>query len=253
MGPLIYHHLYPDSSSVGIEFEKSRLEVSQRLRNELRSTQVEFIHADLCSAEIPIADLYFLYFPTGPVLDRILDKIGDNPNTFLLIAIESHGDLFDRLDQETWLEVYKTIPLQSPRHSPYARIYRKHKMKLQSTFHDYSFQERYFKIQREDGKIWVGDSFGMTWLQKGFFNLASPPTTICLEDVKTVHTWEELDGKLQLLIKLRRLGHLDTLKGSIRKIFIHPTLQIELSTGKLIECDERCLKDLATTYSEGLK
>ncbi len=258
VGPLIYHHLYPDSHATGIEFEFARFEASILLRDQLKFNRVDFIHADLLTCELPQADLYFLYFPTGHVLDRILYLLGTRLTSFLLIAIESHGDLFARLEQEVWLSVEMEIPLESQRHSPCARVYRKHAVKERS-FHDYSFQDLYFQIKRTDGQVWIGDSFGMAWIENDTFNLLQPPATFCQKDVIGVYSMAEFDEKIQLLLKLRRLGCLEFFKGNMRfegfmrKIFIHPQPVIELSTGELIELDDNCLKTLATTYCERLK
>jgi hypothetical protein len=238
IGPLVFNHLYPEKNSIGIEFDLARFEQSVRFKSLLLSSNTHFFLDDLMSCDIPESDLYFLYFPTGPVLDRLLKVLGDRDNFFQLIVIESHGDLLPRLFREPWLEKSREIPLISTRHYPNAVVFKKIAQKRPS-FHDVSFMHLFLLIQDDQDSVWIGDTFGMEWLEGDFFNLIFPPRTIHSSRVLKMLVWEELDGELKKMISLRQRGNCHFLtknglivQGEIRKIFVSPDLKIEMCSGK---------------------
>ena len=243
LGPLLFTAMYPHSYSLGIEFESARFEQSMKMREKLRSSRTDFILSDLLHCDIPQADLYFLYFPTGPVLDRLLKVLGSIPHIFHLVVIESHGDLFPRLQKETWLSEVFEIPLQSIRHYPAAKVFKKIAQKTPS-LHDFSFENVFFLIRQSEDHCWVGDSFGLEWLNEGAFNLKYPPATIEEMNIVQVLKWEEFDPLLRKLIIMRKQGEIfhsplnPHSAGMIRKIFIRPEIKIELSTGQMVLLDE---------------
>ncbi len=146
LGPLLFAQKYPHKKAFGVEFEKARLLVGEKKKIQLGLSNVEFLHADLLTCPIPFGDVYFLYFSTGPVLDRILFELGKLGTPFFLIAIESHGDLFDRIGKECWLRPIQQVPLVSSRHHPQAMIYEKFRDPVPS-LHDLSFLKKYLVIQ----------------------------------------------------------------------------------------------------------
>ncbi len=237
LGPVLFAHTFPTKKAFGIEFEQARLNESLRLKSSYNLENVDFVFGDLLTCEIPFGDLYFLYFPVGPVLDRILKILGESRSDLSLVAIESHGDLLPRLDRENWLERYFEIPLRAARHYPNAVLYKKIHLKKPS-FDDYSFVENFFEIQDEDGSIWLGDSYGMSWCKENLYNLQFPPRTINQDQILNILDEKNLTEFLKELISLRRKGPLSfetdrgILNGEIRKIFIRPDLKLELSTGQ---------------------
>jgi hypothetical protein len=237
LGPVLFAHTFPTKKAFGIEFEQARLNESLRLKSSYNLENVDFVFGDLLTCEIPFGDLYFLYFPVGPVLDRILKILGESRSDLSLVAIESHGDLLPRLDRENWLERYFEIPLRAARHYPNAVLYKKIHLKKPS-FDDYSFVENFFEIQDEDGSIWLGDSYGMSWYKENLYNLQFPPRTINQDQILNILDEKNLTEFLKELISLRRKGPLSfetdrgILNGEIRKIFIRPDLKLELSTGQ---------------------
>lgn len=237
LGPVLFAHTFPTKKAFGIEFEQARLNESLRLKSSYNLENVDFVFGDLLTCEIPFGDLYFLYFPVGPVLDRILKILGESRSDLSLVAIESHGDLLPRLDRENWLERYFEIPLRAARHYPNAVLYKKIHLKKPS-FDDYSFVENFFEIQDEDGSIWLGDSYGMSWCKENLYNLQFPPRTINQDQILNILDEKNLTEFLKELISLRRKGPLSfetdrgILNGEIRKIFIRPDLKLELSSGQ---------------------
>lgn len=237
LGPVLFAHTFPTKKAFGIEFEQARLNESLRLKSSYNLENVDFVFGDLLTCEIPFGDLYFLYFPVGPVLDRILKILGESRSDLSLVAIESHGDLLPRLDRENWLERFFEIPLRAARHYPNAVLYKKIHLKKPS-FDDYSFVENFFEIQDEDGSIWLGDSYGMSWCKENLYNLQFPPRTINQDQILNILDEKNLTEFLKELISLRRKGPLSfetdrgILNGEIRKIFIRPDLKLELSSGQ---------------------
>lgn len=241
-GPLLFAHLHQDKLAIGIEFEEARFLESLRLKHLLNIQNVTFIHADLLTTPLPQADSYFLYFPTGKVLDRILYELGGRDNSFRLIVIESHGDLIPRLKLENWLCVEEQIPLSSTRHYPQAMVFRKVAKKAASIF-DYSFLNHYFVIRDHDGQEWVGDSLGLEWQIDHSIRLLHPPRTIREDQICRILQEHQLPSEILPLLTLRRQGpvEIETKQGNyfglIRKIFLNPW-RLELSTAQVVPLHE---------------
>ena len=242
-GPLIFSRLYPSAQSIGIEFEEVRFKTATTLKNNFKIPNCEFILDDLAIAKIPAADLYFLYFPTGPILDRILFELSQMTHKFHLIVVESHSDLIPRLEKETWLTEAFEIPLVSPRHYSQAKVYASGGLKLSSYF-DFSFKEKYFMIRDSDHSIWIGDSLGLEWHSKDSLTLLNPPYTIHENQIQALVEFSSLNSSIQHLIKLRTVGEVKIesqqkhFQGFIRKIYIDPHLIIELSSGERIKYED---------------
>ncbi|MES2526087.1 MAG: hypothetical protein V4598_03335 [Bdellovibrionota bacterium] len=234
---LTYAETFPERHSIGIEREKSRAELSRKIIHELH-LKAEIITDDLLHCVIPEGDVYFLYFPQGHVLDRILSVLRERKVT--LVVIESHGDLFPRLEKEEWLVLKKRIALKSRRHDGYARIYEStgHAEKL-SGLHEYSFQERFFLIQEKE-ICWIGESLGL-FASGDDYQLIHPPRTIQEENVVKIMTINELSAEERFLTLLRRTGELQFVTGEknysgfIRKIITAPAFSVEFSCGERVE------------------
>lgn len=241
---LIYASMFPDRKSFGVEFEQARVVEGEKIKNELGLTSVTLLHQNLLTSSLPIGDTYFLYFPTGMVLDRILNELYQGKNDFILIVIESHGDLFSRLDKENWLKIVDEIPLLGPRHNPRARIYKRLNIPRDSSLflHDLSFIERILEIGSDE--TWLGETLGLEWLKDDIFELKVPPRSIVQRDVKKVSNIEDFGPRIQFALRLRRKGVLifelrgRRIEGHIRKIVIRPTFGLEISTGEKLEWDE---------------
>lgn len=235
---LLYAETFPDRRSIGIEFEKARLREAKKFAFK-NST---FLHSDLLTCKIPKADTYFLYFPTGPVLDRIFSHLFELKNEFHLVVIESHGDLMKRIDLENWLALVEEIPLKTPRHYPNARIYKRMMFERSEDLLPFtlSYKEKYL-LMKDD---WIGDSYGMEWTEGNRFELLHPPRTIQWEDVKKLMILDDFPRYVQKVLGLRREGELNfelsgrTLRGFIRKIILNPSFQLELSNGEKVEWTE---------------
>lgn len=241
-GPLLFAHLHPDKSATGIEFDQARFEESERLKHYLKIENATFVKADLLTASIPDSDTYFLYFPTGMVLDRILLELGSRDQHFRLIVIESHGDLLPRLKLENWLSIEQEIPLTSARHYTQAVVFKKTTKKSPSIF-DHSFQDNYFLVRDEAGHVWIGDSLGLEWQTNQSFQLLYPPRTIREEQIVQIIQKHQLESEVLPFLTLRRQGEVKVETnqgdhfGDIRKIFLNP-LRLELSNAQVVLCQD---------------
>jgi hypothetical protein len=251
--PLLYGTHFPERKSVGIEYENSRLKKGLDYKEQFQLNNVLLLNDDLLSCDIPEGDTYFLYFPTGHVLDRVLSELYKLNFSFHLVVIESHGDLLARLDLENWLESLSEIKLTSERHYPLARIYRK--LPVIRTPELVPFEQSYRKkfIQVND---WIGETFGMEWVREDRFELQIPPRTIHWKDVKKLMVFEELNDTLKLAVTIRRGGAVTirsksgVYEGLIRKIIITPVFSLELSGGEKVEWSEilNITRGLTTCY-----
>ena len=200
---------------------------------------VLFYNEDLLLSKIPIADTYFFYFPTGKVLDRILFELKSLKHDFKVVVIESHGEFISRLKFESWLEVLKEIPLSSPRHYPNAVIYRKNSF-ISSSIFDHSFLRDIVFI-KQNGTIWLGESFDLEYLSDKEVTLRIPPRSIAITSIEKVARRDGISQEFWPALKLRMLGELEfeTLEGKcyghIRKIFVSPSFELELSSGKKVK------------------
>jgi SAM-dependent methyltransferase len=242
---LFYGCLFPNRRAIGIELQKSRIDSGIAFAKTHEIQNVELIHADLMDVKIPLADTYFLYFPTGPVLDRVLSELYQTNYSFKLLVIESHGDLFERLSLENWLKLSAELPLTSPRHYPMARLYQKSPEPRNTSLlpFEISYRERFLVIQQNQEE-WLGESMGLEWTHEDRFELKTPPRTIHWRDVKKVIRSEEIDSKYLKALHIRRLGEVKiqtlthTTQGFIRKIIITPTFHLELSSGEKVEWEK---------------
>lgn len=240
LGPLLFAKLFPEKRSIGIEFEKSRFDISQKLKTESNLSNVQFEHLDLFENDLPIGDTYFFYFPTGMVLDRILNSLSKRKDIFRVIAIESHGDLLPRLKKETWLNEIKQIPLSMSRHHPFALVFESGG-EVTSSLHDFSFQKKYLLIEDENKEQWLGESFNLEWQLNNQYILNCPPRSIRSEQVKNVWSLEQTESRFHPALSLRALGELKiettqgTFAGKLRKIFVSPSFKVEISSGEQVE------------------
>jgi hypothetical protein len=240
LGPLLFAGERSHATSIGVEFDKARHQAAIDAQKAQQILNVTFLNDDLMTCSLPVGDVYFLYFPTGPVLDRILSELGSMAHDFKLVAIESHGDLLPRLALESWLIPIDEVPLQSQRHYPFARIYQR-RGERSELFNDLSFQERYLVIDEPDGRRWLGDSLQMEWQEHDHFLLKFPPRSIFKNSVHRVLLESDLAPEERLLVQLRQRGAVTirtlnrTLDGEIRKIMLKPSFGVELSTGELVE------------------
>lgn len=239
--PLIYGALYPERRGVGVEFEKARIQVGQKIQEDLKLENVCLKEEDLFKDEIPKGDCYFLYFPTGMVLDRILSHLYEMNHDFLLVAVESHGDLLPRLSKENWLQKKTEIPLASLRHYPSAVVFERLHVKRNPALlpHELSYEEQFLLI--EDSELWIGETLDLSWTEKDRYELTVPPRTIEWSTVKEVMKLAEVPSLYQRAIELRRRGELEiktrerVYRGFLRKIIIGPTFKVEISSGEKVE------------------
>lgn len=240
LGPILFAERFPSKKSVGIEFEKARFDESIKVRDMKNLSNVEFHHWDLLYHDLPLGDAYFLYMPTGMVLDRMLDQLSHSSHDFVLIVIESHGDLIPRLNKESWLKCQMEIPLSSVRHYQNAVVFRKAGLPTES-LHSYSFKKNYFLIEENDSSTWLGESFDLEWQRDEEYLLKTPPRTIYSNQVKKILTLNQIEPGLHCALELRKLGELkvETLDGdftgSLRKIFVSPSFKLEISSGAQVE------------------
>lgn len=240
---LLYGLLFPERKSVGIEFEKARLDVGASFRDENAISNVELLLADLLKAKLPVCDTYFFYFPTGHVLDRILTELSQMDHSFHVVVIESHGDLLPRVERENWLDCIEEVPLKSVRHYPFAKIYKKTNAKRDEKLLPLtlSYQNKYLFIGDEE---WIGETHEMEWVEEERFELKYPPRTISWKEVRRIAEQEELSELFNFAVSLRRSGSLtiknetSTREGAVRKIITKPTFALELSSGEKVEWKE---------------
>ncbi len=126
-GSLLNELLGLDSRCLSVEIEKSRVAMA---RSHIKDESV-IIQGDLLSESflLPKADAYFLYMPTGIVLNSILSKIINQKIEADFYVIESHGDFIDVINYypELFMPIESNLNVSQPRHDK--KIY-KYKSKL---------------------------------------------------------------------------------------------------------------------------
>jgi hypothetical protein len=179
-------------------------------------------------SELPdtvIGDYYFLYFPTGPILEEILRKIKSYQHQFSIIAIESHGELINRLKIESaWLEVIEYIKLTYPRHNPICYLFEKIS-ESQITLEELNTKIENFSNALIDND-WIADTkeLELHFDKEGIisFEFKFPPRIVEkklkeIDDIKFC-SQEDFDEETKKLLNLRSTN--DKITGHfIRKIF----------------------------------
>lgn len=184
--------------------------------------------ADLFHEPIPKADVHFLYLPTGPLLECILSQIETG---LLIAAIESHGELFQRLEESA--ELVDELPITATRHAPTMRIYRWHTgpKNMKDMLRQYSYQNNFKQVLIQDNDPfegqcqWLADCFGLNVTPDDYVETLFPPRRLKLEQVVNVLEFNQYE-----ILKERRAG-------KWRKIFIEPRLLVETPEGIRIELD----------------
>lgn len=242
---LMYGYIFPDREAYALEISQARVDEGKKVQERLKLNHVHIQNADLLTALIPEGETFFLYFPTGMVLDRVLFELYERKKPFTLIAIESHGDLFPRLIKEPWLKKEASLPLKSLRHHPDAFVFKtdftRPVPKLSP--HHLSFKPFFLTVKNNEEE-WLGESYGMVWDKDETWTLSLPPRTIQWNQVQKVSSELDLSSLEQFVLSLRRLGvvkittHEQNYEGNIRKIMIRPTFALEISSGEKVEWKE---------------
>lgn len=201
---------------------------------EIMAKRLEGVHcpdhdvrvADLFHDPIPKADVHFLYLPTGPLLECILSQLEEGA---LIAAVESHGELFPRLDESA--ELIDELEMLATRHTSKMRIYR-----WQNQPHDLKFKLRQESYQNTFKQVlinehdpfegqcqWLADCFGLTVTPDEHVETLYPPRRFKLEQVVNTVEFDQHE-----ILKERRTG-------KWRKIFIKPRLLAETPEGVRIE------------------
>lgn len=113
----------PDILIVSIDFVNERMKKAIQFTSHHHIKNVLFFNEDISSFKLEIdIDYLFFYFP---VCDQLKFFIENNlKNDHSIIAIESHGDFFDFVDNELiGFEVVNSFPLSITRHDCDMRIY----------------------------------------------------------------------------------------------------------------------------------
>lgn len=237
---LTYLQLHPDREAFGIEKSAARVRAGRRIFSSLGVKTARLREEDLLKADLEGGETFFIYFPTGHVLDRVLAEL-QKLESFKLVAIESHGDLFPRLELEPGLTLVAEVELSVPRHHPKARIFRKAPERFQKeTLFNRSFLREHVVIGEGEG-CWLGETFGAEWIGGQRFNLCWPPRTIDSASIREFRQTQELAPELGLLTELRRRGEIlvkteqETLCGELRKIHLAPDFCLEFSGGQTVK------------------
>lgn len=240
---LLYSFL-TGNESINVEIDEARAKIASELADSHQLTVRNFCE-DLLDCLLPLADTYFLYFPTGHVLDRVLDVLSKRVD-FTLVVIESHGDLIPRIEKEKGYELVDQVLLKTPRHHPFAQIYRKRSVIDYFSPHKISFKYDFLIFKDSLGE-WVADSFGLEWEGGDHYKFLNPPRSVMWSEdfVGFFDDSHPLYGVVKEIAHKRREGTVEVIlknsevkTGFIRKVRLSPTFSLEISTGELIEWNQ---------------
>lgn len=101
---------------ISIEVQKNRIEEALKLIED----KSLLLNKNLLDPlfKLPIADAYFIYLPTGEVLNSIFRKIKEQNIEAVFYFIESHGDLIETVEfyPELFSELVSNLKVSSQRH-----------------------------------------------------------------------------------------------------------------------------------------
>ncbi|EPZ51004.1 hypothetical protein M902_2659 [Bacteriovorax sp. BAL6_X] len=227
----VANHFFPNIRVISIEPVKERIDYAAAKLSDSKHIFInDIFHKDLIK-DYKI-DYFFLYFPVGKVLNEIITEV-DAP----IIAIESHGELLNRLGH-SFSHKKKLTKLTFPRHNPYSFIFsHKEETRLFKAFEELQEKDDDLMII-DDQNPWLADSEGLKHYfddeEKITLELKCPPRTIYFTDgIETVNSCN-LSQEIQQLIQKRRAN--EKVDGYlIRKIFLDGSF--ELSSGEIRKRD----------------
>jgi SAM-dependent methyltransferase len=250
--------LFNKTRSTAIEHVRSRVQASKdaaiKYHIPLRSFQCE----DILKSDytLPIGEYYFLYLPIGNLLFKVLNDLKSKAHTksFKIIAIESHGELINRLEKEKWLSQGPCeLESISPRHDNKVYIYEVNRnglstadSLLQKIERLHFLKESNFQILIRDKDINSNDSYIWSASSKELeFNLLNdkeikldlkyPQRSIKIKDIVDIDNstyppfYFERENNLNIRIKTIQNSNL-RIAGYVRKIITSPLLIIEFSS-----------------------
>ncbi len=229
---------FPKVKIISIEPVASRMSEAIKLNEKLESNH-EFYKMLFNEVTIEIRyDYALIYFPTGKTLENILSKIMNSSNAKMgIMAIESHGDLINRLNQNGCLSLDKTVSkLISPRHDPLVHLYQYNQQALRSKTDEvleklYDQEKSVIEIET-NSKKWIGlterSDVHFKQNQQFIINLKYPPRSVSSEDKFKFISIKEIDFETQVLLNLIKYPF-----SIIRKIYPNDKI-FENSRGEII-------------------
>lgn len=232
----IWKSLVPDGEVTLVELVESRHKASVQMIKNLNLNSVNALQQDLLSFDLPSAGAYFIYLPVSSVLERIIDEISLKGKECYVIAIESHGNLYDRFQSWKGLELLDKKELYSQRHNPFGHIYKYTPADKEKDVFSHalssSYQDKVITIKEKNGE-WIGSSFDLVWSSKDEILLKCPPRSVKKDSLQSVKDLSEFSSHIQSLLKIMKQDK--EYEGSlIRKIWITPNLRLEMQNGKVI-------------------
>gem|GEM_PF-5262552 len=232
----IWKTLRPDGKVTLIEYVNSRYQAAQDMIQRLCLSEVTLVQEDLLQFKIPQADAYFIYLPVNKVLEKIIADISEMNHPCYIVAIESHGNLFSRLDMWTGLELKTEIPLFTERHHHSGRIYsfsgKKTQLSKMELILRESLNESILVIKDKKGQ-WIGVSKDLVMSKESEVLLKYPPRTVDESSILEVKKMTDFSAEVQSFIQ--KLRDEVVFEGSlIRKIWIAPTLKLEMQNGSIL-------------------
>ncbi|MBT3980621.1 MAG: hypothetical protein HOE90_04660 [Bacteriovoracaceae bacterium] len=160
---LLYSFIYPQLKVICIEKMQGRLKACEKSLSYFGLDTTGLICGDLNEIEIPVADYYFIYLPAGKMLNRVLGELKKiaKSKPFTLIAIESHGDLFDKLEKfAPWL-TRKDSHLQTAleRHNNNIHFYQPLESKEMDVYlkEEQDVFKKFMEVLKAEGRIQLTD------------------------------------------------------------------------------------------------
>lgn len=232
----IWKNLVPDGEVTLIELVESRHKASVQMIKNLNLGSVNAFQKDLLNFDLPSADAYFIYLPVSSVLERMIDEISLKGEVCYVVAIESHGNLYERFESWEGLELIDQKELYSQRHNPFGHIYKytpiENKKDVFSLALSSSYQDKVITVKEKNGE-WIGSSLDLVWSSNNELLLKFPPRSVKKESLQSVKNRSEFSSHIQGLLKIMKQD--EEYEGSlIRKIWINPTLRLEMQNGKVI-------------------
>lgn len=269
--------LFEETTSVGVEQVRDRID---QARSHSLLERMKWIEADFSNPEfkLPHTDIYYLYLATGPRFDGLLRKIKKIPGTPMLVVVESHGDMFQRLQWESWwlIQTDKRFRLDSRRHNPWGMVFQKSAdsmfFQLEESFETKrgilpselkkhpsplsylltkSNQKNWEMVIDEQGEKWTMDTLGLEWFNAHTIKGQNPPRQVSWDQC-TIGLRLIPEGEYDFWSRLRRHSAALTLatrdqvfdQVRVRKIFIQPEFVVELSNGSRIKVNDIIRRDV---------
>ncbi|MCP4915189.1 MAG: hypothetical protein GY909_18865 [Oligoflexia bacterium] len=192
-GTLLASTHFKELSVTSIEANSERFLHTVKYLKEKNLYQNNIKSGNFLNTDLSDFDCFFLYLPVGESLYQLFETFSKREKEFLLIAIESHGDLLPFVEDYFDVAPISKIALSDSRHNEFAHIYRvnefienklqkilnKRQSDIEILVEEFHPTQNTYQFKRSLRDVQYGP-------KKGHITVANPPRLINLDNIISI-------------------------------------------------------------------